>query len=118
MTYLEVECKVEAIETLGDPSLMDLEESLWEGKLIIEFKLRAIFSLSLQQKRLFFDLIYGLGSGLAYVCVCPKEQNLVSKRIEQKAKWKCETVEVQLRKRRQYRQQKEGSVGERDGRRR
>jgi len=78
MTYLEVECKVEAIKTLGDPSLMDLEESLWEGKLIIEFKLRAIFSLSLQQKRLFFDLIYGLGSGLAYVCVCVQKNKILS----------------------------------------
>ena len=54
------------------------------------------FSLCLQRKRLFFDLIYGLGSGLAYVCVCPKEKNLLRKRIEQKAKCKCETVGEQL----------------------
>ena len=52
MTYLELEWRVEAMKTLGDLSLRGLEESLWEGNLIIEIKLRAIFSLSSQQMTL------------------------------------------------------------------
>ena len=60
MTYLELEWRVEAMKTLGDLSLRGLEESLWEGNLIIEVKLRAIFSLSSQQMTLLWFDIWNL----------------------------------------------------------
>lgn len=119
MTYLEVECKAEAIKTLGVLSLMDLEESLWGGKLIIEFKLRAIFSLSSTKKTLlWFDIWPWFWLGLC-MCVSKRKKSSEEKnRAKGKVKvWNRGGAAVYMypRERRQYRQQKEGSVGERVG---
>ena len=73
MTYLEVECKAEAIKTLGVLSLMDLEESLWGGKIIIEFKLRAIFSVFNEKDSSLIWYMALVLAWLMYVCVQKKK---------------------------------------------
>lgn len=115
MTYLEVECRVEAIKTLGDLRFIDLEESLWEGKLIIEFKLSAIFSLSSTQKTLLWIDIWPW----FWLCLCTCVQKNKIFWAKGKVKpWKstCTCMHVAQREETIIRtNQNEGYVGERVG---